>query len=202
MAPKRTKKPGKASGSANPARSPRASPVEARLTDAERLAKIDALEEKKKNTAAKAAATKAKNKKAKEEAAARALAAAQGEDEEPLPSVEDNDARPVRTPSAAGPSRRGRSDSVGDLRRRILATPSRGPRQHTPSEVIVASPSKTLRNKAKLNLCLRCSKRVYKDRRLLICEKKNPMSRCDYCVEQHNKCLPVSPQILCFLSVY
>ncbi|OBT81424.1 hypothetical protein VE02_10069 [Pseudogymnoascus sp. 03VT05] len=137
MAPKRSKKPSKASGSANPAPSPRANP--------------------------KAAATKAKNKKAKEEAAARALAAAQGGDEEHLLSVEGNDARPSRTPSAAGPS----------------------------LQLIVASPSKILRNKAKLNLCLRCSKQVFKDRQLLVCEKKNLMSRCNYCVEQHNKCLPI-----------
>ncbi|ELR07663.1 hypothetical protein GMDG_08518 [Pseudogymnoascus destructans 20631-21] len=148
---------------------------EARLTEAERLAAVDALLEKKKATAAKAATTRARHKKAKE-AAAQALAITHGADEEPLPSVEDDTTRPARNLSVAGPSHRGRSplrpgcsDSVVDLRRRL---PPR-------------------RKKAKLNLCLRCSKRVYRDRRLLVCEKKNPMSRCEYCVEQHNKCLPI-----------
>ncbi|OAF58967.1 hypothetical protein VC83_06055 [Pseudogymnoascus destructans] len=105
---------------------------EARLTEAERLAAVDALLEKKKATAAKAATTRARHKKAKE-AAAQALAITHGADEEPLPSVEDDTTRPARNLSVA----------------------------------------------------------VYRDRRLLVCEKKNPMSRCEYCVEQHNKCLPI-----------
>jgi hypothetical protein len=154
MAPKN-----KGKGKATPTAPAGASPEEDRLTEAERLAKIDAMKEKKKATAAKAAATKARNKKAKEDAAVRALAVPQGGDEEPLPSIEGNAARPVRAPSAAGPSRHGRSpsrpgrsDSEVDPRRHLLATPSRGPRHYTPSEVITASPSKILRKKAKLNL--------------------------------------------------
>ncbi|OBT40037.1 hypothetical protein VE00_09289 [Pseudogymnoascus sp. WSF 3629] len=142
------------------------------------------MEEKKRATAAKAAATKARNKKAKEEAAARALAAAQGEDEAPLASIKADYPRPPRLQSTATPSRlqQGRSGSEVDLCRRVLVTPPRGPRHSTPSEVNIASPSKIQRKKAKLNLCLRCSKRVFKDRQLLAYEKKNPMSRCEYCI--------------------
>ncbi|OAF56253.1 hypothetical protein VC83_06722 [Pseudogymnoascus destructans] len=183
MAPKKDsfKGKGKAKKVANPPPAPRASPVEARLTEAECLGTIDAMVEKKQATAVKAAATKARNKKAKEEAAARSLTAARGKDEAPLASIEGYDARPSRTllPLVLL--------AVGAL---LLALDALI-QLWTCAAVMAASPSKILRKKAKLNLCLRCSKQVYKDRRLLACEKKNPMSHCEYCVEQHNKCLPI-----------
>ncbi|OBT59870.1 hypothetical protein VE03_10553 [Pseudogymnoascus sp. 23342-1-I1] len=40
-------------------------------------------------------------------------------------------------------------------------------------------------------MCLRCSKRVYKDRESVCCSRKNAMTRCTYCQDHHAKCLPI-----------
>lgn len=73
-------------------------------------------------------------------------------------------------------------------------TPSRR-RRGPPVEVIpevVSSYVKPRRVKPKIAMCLRCSKRVYKDRVDICCSRKDAMTRCTYCQDHHAKCLPVS----------
>ncbi|OAF58276.1 hypothetical protein VC83_06502 [Pseudogymnoascus destructans] len=62
----------------------------------------------------------------------------------------------------------------------------------TMSEVM-SSPLKPCRAKLKVAMCLRCSKRVYKDREDMCCSRVNAMTRCTYCQEHQAKCLPIPP---------
>ncbi|ELR06783.1 hypothetical protein GMDG_02221 [Pseudogymnoascus destructans 20631-21] len=131
---------------------------------------------------------------------------AKGKGKKPDAAASQSSPRGAEAALVPGPSNATAATPSGLARGSRLATvvqPPENPLRHarlppddTMSEVM-SSPLKPCRAKPKVAMCLRCSKRVYKDCEDMCCSRVNTMTRCTYCQEHRAKCLPIPPWAFC-----